>query len=124
MQHAQIVTGLETFGRNERAALNLVECILKLVSSVRRVDTDHNGADLGCSQLHHDPLDAVGPPDSHAIARLNPQRQKPCGQLIHVLLQHFVGPPDILMPHHQRIRVRMGVAGSIEIVSDGFVDDL
>ncbi len=86
LQHTQVVTAFELLRSDDGVALDFIERVFQLVGAIRRINTDHNCANLGGGQLHHHPLSAVWPPYTDSVSGLNTQRQQSRREAIHPLL--------------------------------------
>ena len=100
-----IVLSLEAVGRHQALHPHLVEAVLQLLRLVGGVDVDQDQAGLGCSELSEIPLVVVWSPDTQSVSRLEPQVEQSSSQALHLLLHLDVGPPDVLVSHHQRLSV-------------------
>ena len=121
-QHADIVRGLEALGQDQRFAADLVERVFKLGDAIGRIDVDQDEPGLGGGELGEHPLAVVRRPDADAIARLQPERQQPGGELVDGLLQLAVAHAHLLVAHDQRRPVRPSAARGIEELPDGFAE--
>ena len=83
--------GLERRRGDQHPASRLPQRVLELVRPVRRVDVDEDHADLRRRVLDQHPLGAVRAPDAEPVARLEPERQQPAGDLVDRRVELGVG---------------------------------
>src|SRR5262245_2709441 len=75
-QNSKIVDVAEARNQEKRAGFGLREQVCDLSPSERGVDRDQDGADLGQSELKHDPLRSIRSPDRNSISLFHTQRQQ------------------------------------------------
>ena len=120
----QVVRGLERRRQDQRLALDLVHRVLELGAAVGRVDVDQDQPCLGRRELGQGPFRAVGRPDADPVAALQPQRQQAGREIVDAAAELAPAPADVLVAHHQRFAVAVGLDGAVEEGADGLADQL
>jgi hypothetical protein len=75
-KNRKIVYVAEARNQEKGAGFRLREQVFDLSPSKRGVDRDQDGADLGQSELEHDPLRSIRGPDRNSISLFNTERQQ------------------------------------------------
>ena len=72
-----------------RTHARLVQRVLELAQSIRRIDVYENGAGLRGGVLRDDPFSNIGAPDADPVSALDPEREERASSAVH-LSEQFV----------------------------------
>ena len=120
----EVVRGLERRRQDQRLALDLVHRVLELGAPVGRVDVDQHQPRLGGGELGQGPFRAVGRPDADPVAALQPQRHQAGREIVDAAAELAPAPAHVLVAHHQRLAVAVGLDRAVEEGADGLADQL
>ena len=122
IHHANVIGCLETCRDNQRAAAHLVQRIFQFGKPIGGIYIHQHQPDLGSGELRDHPFGIIGRPDAHPIARLQPKRQKPGGESIHLRAQFRIGPANSLLAHDQPWPITPLGNGPVKIQTNGLTD--
>ncbi len=121
-EDADVVARLEARGEHQRLAVDLVQHIFDLAAAIGRIDGRQNQARFGRSELHQQPLGAVGRPDPDTIATIEPETDQAASHTIDPLSQILPRPSYALMANDEGFAERCSRRGAIEKCADGCAD--
>ena len=98
------------------------EGVLQLVRAVGGIDVDQRGAGTRCAHMHHQPLDAVGGPESDAIAFADAEGPQAAGDAIGLFAELGPGEAARLMAGDDGVAIGKAVGGAVEQVADSEVE--
>src|SRR5262245_8360146 len=81
-----------------------MERVFKLMLSVRGIDVDQDRAHSRGSKLSHNPLSAIGRPDTDPVSAVDTRRHQGASRAIDKLAKLGVGVAQALMARDQRLR--------------------
>ena len=92
---------------------------LEFVGAVGGIHVDQRRSSPRAAHVHHNPLDAVGGPESHAVAAANAQRPEPPRHAVSLDAQFSPGEPLLLVTRGHGEAVRKAAGGAVEQAADG-----
>ena len=120
----EIVRSLERRRQDQRLALDLVHRVLELGPPIGGIDVDQHQSGLGGGELGQDPFRVVGRPDADPIAAFEAQRQQAGRKIVDPPPELAPAPAHLLVPHHQRFALAVGLDRAVEEGADRLADQL
>ena len=91
------------------------------MGSVRRVDRDQNGSDLGGSELGYHPFQVVGNPNPHVLAFIDAHSHESSGHTVAFCFELSVGEPRSSLHVHQGLPISVPLCLGVQQVTDGIL---
>ena len=120
--HRAVVAGLELRRADQHRDAGLPQDVRELVRPVRRIDVDHDRAELGGAELNEHPLRTIGRPDAYPLALDHPQIGEAERTGVDLVDQFRIAEPTTGHTIDQRLMVADAVCRPIEVGTDGVAE--
>ncbi len=113
-QDPDVVGGPEAIRGDQRPALDFVQRIFQFRRAIGRIDVHQDQPGLGGRILREHPFDAVGRPETDAVAGFQAQHDQTGGDTIDLVPQRGEGQTAPLVAHHDGLLVRPTLGGFVQ----------
>ena len=117
-QNLLVIGVLVLVPQEERLHARARQRELQLVRAVGGIHVDQRSPGPRATHVHHDPLDAVGGPQPHAVAAPDAQRPQAARHAVRLGAQLRPAQPPLLVARHQRRPLRPAIRLALQQVAN------
>ena len=121
-QNLLVIGSLVLVPKEESLHARALQSELKFVGAVRGIHVDQRRSGPCAAHVHHDPLDAVGGPEAHAVATADAQRPEPARHAVSLDAQLCPCEPLLLVTRGHGKALRKAAGGTVEQAADGQIE--